>query len=58
MLTNKFKVVILGLGGIILISLAVFPWSTPNSNLSDIATKQTILSNTEIVEQVKPATVC
>lgn len=43
MLTKELKIAIVGLGGIILISVAIFVWKTPNLNLSDI-TKQKVLS--------------
>lgn len=57
MLTNKLKIILAGLGGIILISGGVFAWKSLDLNLPKIITSQKILSNTEIVAKVKPATV-
>jgi len=54
-LTSK---IVLGiLGGIVLISGGVFAYKTLDINLPQISSKQKVLSNTEIVAEVKPAIV-
>ena len=54
-LTTKLALIILG--GLILISGGVVALKNSNFTLSDITSKQKVLSNTEIVAEVKPATV-
>lgn len=56
MLTKKSKIILGGLGTIILISLAIFTWQSLNLNVSNIVEPK-VLSNTEIIAAVKPATV-
>jgi len=55
--TINLKLVLVGLGGLIFISAGVFAWKSFDLNLPAITNSQKILSNTEIVAKVKPATV-
>src|SRR3990167_6737690 len=55
--TINLKLVLVGLGGLIFISAGVFAWKSFDLNLPAITNSQKILSNTEIVAEVKPATV-
>lgn len=55
--TINSKIVLVGLGGLVLISAGVFAWTSSNFTLPTITSNQKILSNTEIIERVKPATV-
>ena len=55
--TINSKIVLVGLAGIVLISAGVFAWKSSDLNLPAITNNQRILSNTEIIAKVKPATV-
>jgi S1-C subfamily serine protease len=57
MMTKKLKIVLISLGGLVLISAGVFAYKSSNLHLPLITNNQKILSNTEIVAKVKPATV-
>jgi len=57
MMTKKLKIILVSLGGIVLISAGVFAYKSSNLSLPLITTNQKVLSNTEIVAKVKPATV-
>src|SRR3989344_1924815 len=51
------KIVLLGLAILVLISAGVLVWKSSDMNFSAITNNQKILSNTEIIAKVKPATV-
>lgn len=55
--TINLKLVLFGLGGLVLISAGVFAWKSFDLNLPAITNSQKVLSNREIVAKVKPATV-
>ena len=55
--TINSKIALAGLIGLILISAGVFAWKSSDLNLPAITNNQRILSNTEIIAKVKPATV-
>src|SRR3990167_11206914 len=57
MLTKELKIFLVSLSGIILISAVIFTWKSSVLNLPSITNGQKILSNTEIIAAVKPATV-
>ena len=56
-MTKNIKIALVGLGSIILISGGIFAWKSFELNLPAITNSQEILSNTEIIAKVKPATV-
>lgn len=51
------KIILMGLGGLVLISAGVFAWKSSNLDLPLTTNSPKVLSNTEIVAEVKPATV-
>ena len=57
MMTKKLKIILVSLCGLVLISTGVFAWKSSNLHLPLITNGQKVLSNTEIVADVKPATV-